>query len=163
MGCLSHWKTVFIDNLNTVQDFGSSVLSLLWILFQVDCLSPLHLVTFVGFYFAPSTATYLFIISFCLTYCVCVWSPFCRLHDCSSSHFWCLPPGGWGCSSGSCRLPSEKTVPAVWWMELGLVFPVDMSGSVLWSSCEFRVTLVSLSADECACIPVVLVVCSKVF
>ena len=87
MGCLSHWKTLFIDNSNTVQDFGSSVLSLLWILFQVDCLYPLHLVIFVGFYFAPSTATYLSIISFCLTYCFCVWSPFCRLHDCSSFRF----------------------------------------------------------------------------
>ena len=51
--------------------FGSSLLSLLWVLFQVDCLSPLHLVVLVGFYLVPFFATYFSVISFCITSCVC--------------------------------------------------------------------------------------------
>ena len=61
-------------------DLGSSLLSLLWILFQVDCLSPLQLVIFVGFYLVPSFATYFSVISFCLIYCVCdLLSTGCRI------------------------------------------------------------------------------------
>ena len=159
MGCFSHWETLFTDNLNTFQDFGSSVLSLLWILFQVDCLSLLHLVIFAGFYFAPSIATYSSIISFCLTVFVC---------GLLSAGCLTVVP----LASGVCPLVDEvvpvapadflvrRTVPDIWWMELGLVPPVAMT---LSGSCEFSMTLVSLSVDECACIPVVLVVCSKVF
>ena len=53
---------------------------------------------------------------------LCLWSLFCRLWDCSSSYFWCLPPSWWGCSRGLCWLPSEKDwcLP-IWWMELCLV------------------------------------------
>ena len=39
--------------------------------FQVDCLSPLHLVVLVGFYLDPLSAIYFFVFSFCLNYCVC--------------------------------------------------------------------------------------------
>ena len=52
------------------QDFESSLLSLLWIIFQVDCLSPLHLVVFVCLYL-PSFATYFYAILFYLNFCVC--------------------------------------------------------------------------------------------
>ena len=77
-----------------LQDLESSLLSLLWILFQVDCLSPLHLVVLVGFYLAPSAATYFFVISFCQTYCVCgLLSIGCWI---SFSCFWPLPPSRWG-------------------------------------------------------------------
>ena len=51
-------------------DFRSSLLSLLWILFQVDCLFPRHLFGLVGFYLAPSSAAYFSVFSFCLIYCV---------------------------------------------------------------------------------------------
>ena len=37
------------------------------------------------FCLAPSSAPYFFVISFCLTFCL--WSPFCRLQDSSSSCF----------------------------------------------------------------------------
>ena len=40
-------------------------------LFQVDCLSPLHLVVLLGFYLVPSSGTYSSAISFCLTFCDC--------------------------------------------------------------------------------------------
>ena len=42
------------------------------ILFQVDCLFPLHLFGLVGFYLAPSSAAYFSVFSFCLTYFVWV-------------------------------------------------------------------------------------------
>ena len=50
------------------EDFGSSLLSLLWILFQVDCLFPIHLFGLVVFYLAPSSAVCFSVFSFCLTY-----------------------------------------------------------------------------------------------
>ena len=52
------------------QDFWSSLLSLPWILFQVDCLFHLHLFGLLGFYLAPSSAVCFCVFSFCLTYCV---------------------------------------------------------------------------------------------
>ena len=39
--------------------------NLLWVLFQVDCLFPLHLFALVGFYFTPSSAVYCSVFSFC--------------------------------------------------------------------------------------------------
>ena len=61
-------------------DLGSSLLSLLSIIFQVDCLSPLHLVFLVSFYLAVSSARYFFVFSFCHTYCVCgLLSAGCRI------------------------------------------------------------------------------------
>ena len=153
MECFSHWETLFIDNLNTFQDFGSSVLSLLWILFQVDCLSLLHLVIFAGFYFAPSIATYSSIISFCLTVFVC------GLLSAGCLTVVPLP-------SGVCPLVDEvvPVAPAdgAWHLVDG-AGSGPSSGHDLSGSCEFSMTLVSLSVDECACIPVMLVVCSKVF
>ena len=44
----------------------------------------------MGFYFAPSSAMYFSVFSFCLT--DCVGSPFHRLQVCSSRCFWCLSP-----------------------------------------------------------------------
>ena len=52
------------------QDFGSSLLSLLCILFEVDCLFPLHLFGLVHFYLVPSSAAYFSVFSVYLTYCV---------------------------------------------------------------------------------------------
>ena len=37
---------------------------------------------------------------------LCLWSLFHRLHNYSSSGFWCLSPGGWDWSRGLYRLPS---------------------------------------------------------
>ena len=92
MACifLFHASSLFICAPLYFQDFGSSLLSLLWILFQVDCPFSLHLFGLVGFYHAPSSACFS-VFSFCLIYYV--WgSPFCRLKDYSSSYFWSLSP-----------------------------------------------------------------------
>ena len=45
--------------------------SLLWILFPLDCLCPLHLVVLLGFYLIPSSGMHSFPVSFCLTFCDC--------------------------------------------------------------------------------------------
>ena len=51
-------------------DFGSSLVSLLSILFQVVCLFPPHFFGQVSFYLALSSAAYFSVFSLCLTYCV---------------------------------------------------------------------------------------------
>ena len=52
------------------QDFGSSLVLLLLILFQVHCLFHFHLFVLVAFSLAQSSAAYFSVSSFCLTYCV---------------------------------------------------------------------------------------------
>ena len=54
----------------------------------------------------------------------------------------------------------EGPVPAHWWVELGLVPLVSraISGRVFRDSCGLRKSLGSLSGDEWACVPAVLVV-----
>ena len=62
---------LFICNSICFQDFGSCLLSLFWILFQVDSLSPFLLLFFLGgIYHAPLPAEYFFAFSFCLNFCV---------------------------------------------------------------------------------------------
>ena len=62
------------------RDLGLSLLSLLWILFQVDFLSPLCLVVLLGFYFISSSGTYSYAILFCSTFCDCGFhSAVCRV------------------------------------------------------------------------------------
>ena len=102
------------------QDFGSSLLSLLWMLFQV--LFPLHLFSLVGFYHVPLTAVRFSLFSFYLM--CCVWdSPFCRLQGHSSSYV--VPTShGWGWTSSLWKFPG-------WCMELVLVF---LKGSAMSST-----------------------------
>ena len=66
---LFHASSLFICAPLYLQDFRSSLLSILWILFQVDCPFSLHLFGLVGFYHALSSACF-FVFSFCLIYCV---------------------------------------------------------------------------------------------
>ena len=49
--------------------WGSSLLSLLWNLFQIDCLFPLHFFGLVGFYHISSSAASFSVFSSCLIYC----------------------------------------------------------------------------------------------
>ena len=87
---------------------------------------------------------------------LCVWSPFCRLHDCSSSRFWCLPPGGWGWWRGLCRLSAGR----------GPRLPTDVWSQVLalrWAGLCQEVavgsgSLGNLCADGWACVPNLLAV-----
>ena len=84
----------FLDScLHSVSKIlGSSLLSLLQILFQVDCLFDFHLFCLVGFYLVTFICK-IFLCHLILSNFLCLWSPFCGLQDYSSS-FWCLPPGG---------------------------------------------------------------------
>ena len=59
----SSWS-LFVFSPFYFQDFRSSLLSLLCILFQVDCLFPLYLFGLVCFYLAPSCAAYFSVFSF---------------------------------------------------------------------------------------------------
>ena len=72
--------------------FGSSLLLLLWILFQVCCLFPLHLFALVGFYLNPSSVTYILVISFFWWVGLCSY-----LADCLAwgIRHWSLQAVGW--------------------------------------------------------------------
>ena len=70
-------------------DLGSSLLSLLWILFQVVCLSPL---SYSSEFLFCSFIWNIFLWCFILSNFLCLWSPFCRLQNHNSSCFWCLSP-----------------------------------------------------------------------
>ena len=60
-------------------DLGSSLLLLLWIFPQGDCLSSFRLVVLLGFYLTPSSRTYFSAISLYLILCICGLSfPSCK-------------------------------------------------------------------------------------
>ena len=72
------------------QDFESFLLSLLWILFQIDCLFPLHLFGLMGFYLCFFIWG-MFLCLFIFFNLLCLWSPFFGL-DGYSTQLWSLPP-----------------------------------------------------------------------
>ena len=105
-------------------DLGSSLLLLFQILFQVDCLSPLHLVVLV-FYLVPLFGRYLSVfVVIAIPPSEPPGKPLFQMQDCNS-WFWCLPPGGWGWSRDLCRLPGGRDwclptggwswVLSLWW------------------------------------------------
>ena len=121
------------------QDFGWFLLSLLWILFQVDCLFPLHLLGQVVFYLAPSAAAYSSVFPFCLTYCF--WGLlFSGCKFVIPIVFWCLSPvfkfGSVACvgflveGTGACVLVSW--ILSVWWAGLRLVVCFGVSVNLIW-------------------------------
>ena len=88
------------------QDLGSFLLLLLWIIFQVNCLSPLHLVVLQRFYLVSLSGMYFSVISFCLTFCICgLCSACCRIVVPLASGV-CHMVGGSGSfpSSGHCHV-----------------------------------------------------------
>ena len=133
------------------QDFRSSLLSLLWILFQVNSLFPLHLFGLVNFYHVPSSAAYFSVFSFCLIYCV--WSllfvgwkiivpltfevclQWVRLDQCLLKVF-C-----WGRGTGACVLVGEVGS----FVSKGQCYT---SSSVFWDVCELGMALSRLSANR---------------
>ena len=141
------------------QDFGSSLLSLFWILFKVNCLFPLHLFGLVGFYLAPSSAVRFSVFSFFLTYCV--WGLLfagCRF----------IVPVVFGVCPQWLRLVQwvvwaswwSRLVHVFWWIKLDLIFLVGRttSGGVFWGVCELNMILGSLSANGWGCVPILLAV-----
>lgn len=127
-------------------NFGSSLLSLHWNLFWVDCLSLLLLVVIQSLYPVPSSGTYSSTISFCLNFCLyfyacgrfitfldfvdvahCRWYPMYPSSILPSQHpragDWPVP--GWvptcvyGPSSSSCRIVVFLLLVSVpWWVRL---------------------------------------------
>lgn len=87
------------------QDFGSPLLSLLRILFQVECLFPLHL--FILWILLCSFICCMFVCFFILFNLLYLVSPFCRLEGFSSSQLWSLPS-----MSGLGPIPCESLL--VW-------------------------------------------------
>ena len=88
---------------------GSSLLSLLWILFWVDCpiSSSFSCYSWVLFYLLPSSGSCASAVSFCLTcYDWGFSSASCRV-GCNSC-FYSLLPGGWNCLRGFYRLPGGR-------------------------------------------------------
>ena len=98
------------------QDFGSSLLLLLWILFQVGCLFPLHLLGLISFYFTSSSVTYFPVVSLFVDGWGCApvflitrseasstgscrqlgrTQCWCRDEDLQESSHWLLFPGVW--------------------------------------------------------------------
>ena len=97
------------------QDLGSSLLSLFWILFQVDSLSPL----LFDFYHVPSRGELFPAFSFCL-HC-CVWDAFsegwnimvpfnCGVFSLWMGFYQCLVKVSW----------MGKLVSVLWWVELDI-------------------------------------------
>ena len=129
-------------------DLGSSFLSLLWILSQVDCLSPLHVVVHLGFYLILSSGTY-FSTIIILSNFLCLGPLFYRVQECSSSCFWCLLP--YECLVRGLEQSSwwEGLAPAHWCVELGLVPVVSwaLSRAMFGGGSELRATLGRLSTD----------------
>ena len=139
------------------QDFESSLLSLLLILFQVNCLFHLHLFSLVGFYHVALSAGCFSLFPFCLVYCV-----------------WGLLSTGWkvvislncGVSLPLVRLNQYLMkvswmggfVPLLWWMELNLVSLEGsaLSNSVFLDVCGFSMALGTLSANVKSCAPILL-------
>ena len=144
------------------QDFRSSLLSLFWIYFHVDCLF-LHLFGLLGFHHVPSAAACFYVISFCLLYCV--WgSPGYRLEVVVPFNCGVFPlPLGVAVIPRVGPVPNEVfltggLVFVFWWMELDLVSLKGsaVSSSVFWSVYELGVFWGSLSANGQVCVPTLL-------
>ena len=86
-------------------DFGSTLLSLLWILFQVYYPFPLYLFGLGGFYHAPSSAVCFSVFSFCLINVFGVSFPQLARFQVPFTCEVCSP--GWGWTSVLWRLPGR--------------------------------------------------------
>ena len=133
---------------------GSSLLSLLWIIF--------HLVVLLGFYLFPSSEPYFSAISFYLTFCVCgLLSIGCRVTVPLASGV-CFLVGEFGSGAyAGFLVGGTGACPLV--VDLGLVSLVGraMSMGVFRGVCELSITLGSLSPDGWGCVPTLLVVWPK--
>ena len=109
----------------------------------------------MGFYFAPSSAAYFSVFSFCFTYCV--W--FLLFAGCRF-----IVPVVFGVCPQGVRLVQwvvwaswwRVLLPVFWWMRLDLVFLVGRttSSGVFWGAYELIMILGSLSANGWGCVPV---------
>ena len=86
--------------------------------FQVNYLFPLNFSGLIGFYLAPSSATYSSVVSF-LSNLLCLWSSFHRLQGYSSSSGVC--PWWVRLVQGCVNSWWKRLGPALWWVELRFV------------------------------------------
>lgn len=136
-----------------------SLLSLLCILFQVDCLSPLHLTILLGFYLVSSSGTYFSAISLCLTFCVCgVCFSGCRIVV--PLHSGVLPLMDKATLGACAGFLVEGTTACSLVSRAGscLSGGQNMSRGVFIGSCWLRMALDRLSANRWGCLPTLLVV-----
>ena len=124
--------------------------------FQVDCLSPLHLIFLVSFYFVFSFVKFFPVVSFCVTFCIVVSFP-----QAAGSYFlfWNLPSGDCGWSRAFCRplVTHQRWILPFWWTG-------PCQGVCFWGSCELSIRLVGiLSSDGSGCVPVLVVVWPEAF
>ena len=140
-------------------DFKSFLLSLFWILFQVDSLSPPLLFDLVGIYHVPllSCFRYFSACSSCLNCCVwgglsVFWQFVVPLY-CGGSSLWVgldewLVKVSW----------LGKLVSVFWWVELDFFFLEcnEVSSNELWDVNGFGVTLSCLYIEAQGCVPVLL-------
>ena len=138
-------------------DFGSFLLSLFWIIFQVDSLSPPLWFDLVGFYHGPLPTEYFSVFSSCLDCCISgglsVFWQFVVPLNCGSSSLW-VGLDEW-LFKVSCL---GKLVSMIWWVELDL-FPLEcneVSSSEFWDVYGFDVTLGSLYIEAQGYVPVLL-------
>ena len=136
-------------------DFESYLPLLLWIVFQVDCLSSLPLVVILGFNFCCFICTHFSVLSSCISVFVV------SFPQTAGSQFllllvsgpWWMRGWSWGWSWGEVGVPVGGTGTCPRWVELGL-FPLwgkGVSGGVIWGGCELSATLGSLSPDGWHC------------
>lgn len=116
------------------------------VLFQVNCLFPLHLVILLGFYLFPSSRAYSSTFSFCVTFCICGPTGCKTVVHFVSGVFSLMPEdNGEACAA----FLAGGAMPVPWRLELGLV----LKSRAIWSHvfrgcCGLRKTLDSLSTDR---------------
>ena len=107
--CLFFKSSRSLANISYISSVCASILFLRsWIIFTLITLNSFSgILPISTLHFWSSYRSFIWNILFCHHIFSNLWSPFCRLQDCSCSCFWCLPPGGWGWPRGLCRLPGE--------------------------------------------------------
>lgn len=90
------------------------------VLFQVNCLFPLHLVV-LGLHLFPSSRAYSFTFSFCVTFCICSTTACSTVvHLVSGVFSLIFEADGEACAA----FLAGGAMPAPWWLELALVLKV---------------------------------------
>ena len=129
------------------QDFGSSVLSLFLILFQVDSLFPSLLFGLVSIYHIPLPAEYFFCL-FILFRLLC-FRKFVVPFYCGACSLWV------GLDLWFVKFSWLGEFASVFWLVEPHLFSLkcnEVSSSEFWEFCAFGMALGSLSFNACCCV-----------
>ena len=142
--------SIYVSSLSVTpfyfQGFESSLLSFLWIIFQIDCFFPLHLFGLLGFYHVPSSAAHFLCLSIVFNL-LCLGFPFYRTLGHSSSHLWSLPTMG-----GAGPVPHDGFLVG----GTGAFVLVDRTGSCL---SEWQFCIIQWCVLECLCASIAIPAC----